>query len=118
MKKKFIHRKLVISLAAFAVAAIGLGSTYAVLTAQTDPVVNTFSPEVVETKIEEDFDEANLGKDVTIRNVGPSDAFVRARVTISPEGVANPTGIEDDWQYDDDGWYYYRVALRGTDTDS
>ncbi|MCR4998965.1 MAG: hypothetical protein K6A05_03895 [Lachnospiraceae bacterium] len=117
MKRLFKNKKIIISLAAFAVAAIGLVSTYAVLTAQTNPVVNTFSPEVVETVIEEDLDETTLGKDVTIRNIGPSDAFVRARVTISPEGVANPTGIEDDWQYED-GWYYYRVALRGTDTDS
>ena len=116
--KSFKHKKFILTLAACAVIAAGIGGTYAILTASTNNVTNTFKPEVIETEIEEDFSGGNFNKKVTIKNIGPDDAFIRARVTISPEDSRISTvGMDSDsWTYyqadgEDEGWYYYRKVV-------
>ncbi len=122
MKHTMKHKKIMITLAACAVILAGIGGTYSVLTASTDTVKNTFKPEVIETEIEEDFSGGNFNKKVTVKNIGPDDAFIRARVTVSPEGVAewkhsNSDGDAWGWVDGNDGWYYYtKVVPSGAST--
>lgn len=125
MKHHMKHKKLIISLAACAVIMAGIGGTYAVLTASTTDVTNTFKvEEVIETEIEENWTEGQLDKTVSVKNVGPDNAFIRARVTISPDDVAewkhsNSDGDAWDWVDGKDGWYYYtKVVPSGASTTS
>ena len=120
MKFQFLNnKKLILTLAACAVLAVGLSSTYAILKAQTNTVNNTFGLEQINTHIDEDFPEqevkpgASIKKDVKIVNDGPSDAFIRARVTISPSDVGVITeGMGENWEYNEaDGWYYYKKVV-------
>lgn len=116
MKHTMKHKKMMITLAACAVVLAGIGGTYSVLTASTDTVKNTFKPEVIETEIEEDFSGGDFNKKVTVKNIGPDDAFIRARVTVSPEEVAewkhsNSDGDDWDWVDGKDGWYYYPYVV-------
>ena len=97
----------------------GVAGTYATLTAVTGDVINSFTGEVIETHIEEDFPEqdvkpdSSLKKDVKIVNDGPSDAFIRARVTISPAEAVTIDGTTGDWVLAEDGWYYYKKVVSG-----
>jgi alternate signal-mediated exported protein len=135
MKFQFLkNKKLILTLAACAVLAVGLSSTYAILKAQTNTVNNTFGLEQINTHIDEpDFPGqevkpgASIKKDVKIVNDGPSDAFIRARVTISPSNVGITTSyvekdeagnvtktaeLGDGWEYNkSDGWYYYKKVV-------
>lgn len=110
------HKKIIITLAACAVIMAGISGTYAILTASTGKVTNSFKPEVIETEIKENLDAENLGKEVWIHNIGPDDAFIRARVTISPGDVAewkykNPDNDIRYWEDGGDGWYYYKKVV-------
>lgn len=124
MKHTMKHKKIIITLAACAVVLAGIGGTYSVLTASTETVENKFKPEVIETEIVEKLGKGTLDKDVTIKNIGPDDAFIRARVTVSPEEVAewkhsNSDGDTWDWVDGGDGWYYYPyVVPKGESTTS
>ncbi|MCR5641203.1 MAG: hypothetical protein K6G04_07625 [Lachnospiraceae bacterium] len=126
MKFQFKHKKVIITLAACAVIALGVTGTYATLTDVAGKVMNHFSGEEINTHIDEDFPPqevipgATLDKDVKVANDGPSDAFIRARVTISPEGMAETLGKDANWYYNTtDGWYYYsKVVAVGSKTTS
>src|SRR5699024_9792243 len=51
---------------------------------------------------------------VTIKNNGESAAFIRVRVTVSPEGAAEPSYVQKtNWYYGGDGFYYYLEAVQG-----
>ena len=127
MKK---HHKIILSLAACVVIAVGVAGTYAILTDATGTVVNTFTGEEINTHIEEneDFDKQDvkpgvtltLNKDVKVVNDGPSDAFIRARVTISPDKAVTFTGTDSKWvKAEGDDWYYYtEVVAVGDSTES
>ena len=112
------HKKIVITLAATAVLILGIGGTYAILTDAAGTVVNKFSGEEINTHIDEDFPPqdvtpgTSLKKDVKIVNDGPSDAFIRARVTISPDKAVTFEGTTEDWSYSQqDGWFYYKKVV-------
>ena len=74
---------------------------------------------MIETHIEEDFPEqdvkpdSSLKKDVKIVNDGPSDAFIRARITISPDKAVIVDAPTEDWVLAEDGWYYYKKVVSG-----
>lgn len=57
-------------------AAVGV--TVAYLQTQTEPLENQFTPAKVSCKVEETFD-GNVKSNVTIRNTGDTDAFIRRR---------------------------------------
>ena len=121
MKNMKKHHKIILSLAACAVIAVGVAGTYAILTDATGTVVNTFTGEEINTHIKEneDFDKQDvkpgvtltLNKDVKVVNDGPSDAFIRARVTISPDKAVTFTGTDSKWVLADDDWYYYTEVV-------
>ena len=120
--------------------------------ATTNAVTNTFEAGDVKTRIDEDVDptvkkNSTVKKTPKITNEGKSDAFVRARITISPEktdvkllvGTWNDKnftsngealkGNKNDlfdadgngygWYLADDGWYYYNTPIaKGKSTDT
>lgn len=120
MKKVFKKRNFIL-LAALLVIAVGtvIGTT-ALLTAHADSVVNTFAPADVTTHINEEFSGTVKSNDlvrkyVTIENDGPTNAFIRARITVTPERVLSEgeielKGMSDTWVDGGDGFYYYTVV--------
>ena len=72
------------------VMIIGVGATLALMASPSNSVTNSFSVADIDTEIEEKgLTEGN--KQVSIKNHGPSDAYVRARIMVS--GV-NPANVE------------------------
>ena len=71
------------------VMIIGVGATLALMSSSSNSVTNSFSVADIDTEIEEKgLTEGN--KQVSIKNYGPSDAYVRARIMVSgvnPENV-------------------------------
>ena len=113
-----LHKKAVITLVSCLLIGAGVVGTYATLTAVTGSVVNKFTGEEINTSITEEFPPQDvtpgttLKKDVKITNDGPSDAFIRARVTISPDKAVEFLGTDDKWSYSQkDGWFYYKEVV-------
>lgn len=124
------------------VLVIGVGATLAYLYASDALLTNTFSLAEVDTEINEDLTDGN--KTVTVKNVGKSPAYVRARLMVSgidPENIeivaAEPTETESgkvylvmpnvtgDWALENgggsaytDGFYYYKRVLYGGAADA
>lgn len=70
------------------VVIIGVGATLALMASPSNSVTNSFSAADIDTEIEEVLTDGN--KMVSIKNYGPSDAYVRARIMVSgvnPENV-------------------------------
>lgn len=145
MKKFLKNKKLVIVILALAIGIAATAVSMAVMTASTGSVVNYFDPANVNTHIEEEIDdqpvkpETFLLKKPVIVNDGPSNAFIRARITISPSTsgvtflsgswsektgankkftktgeVFNGTTYADNgnWIYcEKDGFYYYNLPV-------
>lgn len=59
-----------------------VAGTLAYLVDSTDPVTNTFTPASVTTQVEEKFDGITK-RNVTIKNTGDIDAYIRAAVIIN-----------------------------------
>lgn len=71
------------------VMVIGIGATLALMASPSNSVTNSFTAADIDTEIEETITDGN--KQVSIKNYGPSDAYVRARIMVS--GV-NPENVE------------------------
>ncbi len=71
------------------VVVIGVGATLALMSSPSNAVTNSFTAADIDTEIEEVL--TNGDKQVSIKNYGPSDAYVRARIMVS--GV-NPENVE------------------------
>lgn len=72
------------------VVIIGVGATLALMSSSSNAVTNSFTAADIDTEIEEKgLTEGD--KQVSIKNYGPSDAYVRARIMVS--GV-NPANVE------------------------
>lgn len=71
------------------VVIIGVGATLALMSSASNSVTNSFTAADIDTEIEEVLTDGN--KMVSIKNYGPSDAYVRARIMVS--GV-NPANVE------------------------
>ena len=90
MKNFFTKKRILIMAAVLCVGVLGTGTTFAMLTNQTGTIKNYFTVATVETQIEEELDERPvvaetfIKKIPVIRNVGKSDCFIRARITVTP----------------------------------
>ena len=120
MKKKSI---LLLALTVLLLTCV-VGSTIAYLATKSAEVSNTFTPTKVTTAVVESF--SNNEKDnVTIKNTGTTDAFIRATVVVTwqdENGVVyaqKPVEGEDyeitwsktDWTGPIDGFYYYESEV-------
>lgn len=130
--KTFInsHRKsFIIAVSSTLVAAVIAGSTLAYFIANSVTVANTFSTGSISCKIDEDFSDTTVKKDVRIKNTGKSDAFIRVRLVpswenASGEAVPVKASLTDnlniswsntkdtDWIDGKDGYYYYKSSVK------
>ena len=90
MKEIWKKKKIFVITIALMVGIIGTAATFAIITATAGTVTNTFQAAKVATEIEEEFEGkikagSTVKKNPSVKNTGISDAFVRARITISPE---------------------------------
>ena len=105
------------------------GGTLAWLTANTGPVVNTFTPAHVTCDVEETFN-GTTKENVSIKNAGDIPAYIRATyvvnwldsagniVTSVPEGYSyelqeNPNNT---WTKGKDGYFYYLTPVAPKDS--
>lgn len=73
---------LILVLALFLLAGVGIGTTFAYLTSKSNSVINEFTPGVVTTEVMEEFDE-EIKENVQIKNTGNIPAYIRAAVVIN-----------------------------------
>lgn len=140
-KKTFSKKKLILTIVPLAlVLLVAVGVTVAYLVDKANPVENVFEPGYVTTEVNETFVN-NQKTDVTIKNTGNVDAYIRAAVVINwkdsdgnilaavPDGgsytvtgayntTASGSTIPDTWFKGSDDYYYYtsRVAPGGNTT--
>ena len=96
-----------------------VAGTLAYLVTSTNSVTNTFTPASVSTEVNEDFDGITK-RNVTIKNTGNIDAYIRAAVIINwadDKGNVSGTPVKDGdyvikydssntWKKIGDYWYY------------
>lgn len=139
MKPLFKTKRALLSTILALVLVIGVGATLAYLSAADARLTNTFSLAEVDTEIKEDLTDGN--KTVTVKNVGKSPVYIRARLMVSGIDPANvivsnnkqydaenataPAGkvvlympnVTTDWQQADiskpDNFYYYKGVVYG-----
>lgn len=149
MKEFFKKKKAMIITLALLVGIVATASTVALMTASTGSVTNIFKAADVNTHIDEEVDDQPVKPDTSILKIpvvvndGPSNAFIRARVTISPSTsgvkllagswsaltgedkvftqtseVYNGTAFatNGNWIYcEEDGFYYYNLPVKKGD---
>lgn len=149
MKEFFKKKKAMIITLALLVGIVATASTVALMTASTGSVTNIFKAADVNTHIDEEVDDQPVKPDTSILKIpvvvndGPSNAFIRARVTISPSTsgakllagswsaltgadkkftqtgeVYNGTAFatNGNWIYcEADGFYYYNLPVEESD---
>lgn len=82
------------------VLVVGVGATVALMSAGSNSVTNQFTVAAIDTEIEETL--TNGSKEVSIKNHGPSDGYVRARIMVSgvkevTDPLADPAGNMVQW---------------------
>lgn len=125
---KRMNSKAVVLLITIAVLlTVTVGGTVAYLAASTPSVTNVFTPGSVVPGIEEDTTtEEGVKQDVTIKNNGTVDAYIRAKIVVTWQNAAGnvyPTmpvkdtdytidyGTEKGWTLENDGFYYYNSKV-------
>lgn len=79
--KKFLKTHVKLCIAVLALALVTVGGTLALMAVSSNSVINSFTAASIDTEIEENLTQGN--KQVKIKNYGPSDAYVRARIMVS-----------------------------------
>lgn len=114
-------RKAVALLVCLTLAAtVTVGGTLAFLVTKTDSIINIFTPAKVTVTVEEKFDNAK--ENVQIKNIGTTDAWIRAAVVITwKDADGNLYGVppventdytiewslNTGWVEGNDGYYYW-----------
>lgn len=80
--KKFLKTHMKLCIAVLALMVVTVGGTLALMVMSSSPLVNQFTVASVDTQINETM-SGQGGKQVSIKNNGPSDAYVRARIMVS-----------------------------------
>lgn len=90
MKPLFKSKRMLTATLLALVMMVAVGATLALMASTSNQVTNTFAAADVDTEIEEVLTDGN--KQVSIKNHGPSDAYVRARIMVSGvnQGTGNP----------------------------
>lgn len=79
--KKFFKTHAKLCIAVLALALVTVGGTLALMAASPKALLNNFTAASIDTEINEVVGEGT--KQVKIKNHGPSDAYVRARIMVS-----------------------------------
>lgn len=119
-------RKTALILSLCLIFALAVGTTFALLKANTEPVTNTFTAAKSGTDIVEKLDGSQKTS-IVVKNTGTAVSYVRVKLvmnwvsedgkTISAEPVNITPSITDDW-FEQGGIYYYKmpVAAKGETT--
>lgn len=107
---------------------VTVGGTVAYLVADSDEVVNKFTPSEVTTEVTEDTTN-DVKTDVQIKNTGDTDAYIRAAVVVTWQdekgNVYGQAPAENDyeiswkgidngsWRKGPDGFYYHLSPVAG-----
>lgn len=142
--KNFFKSHVKLCIAVLALSLVTVGATLALMVSQSNSVTNQFTAADVDTEINEVLTDGD--KQVSIKNYGRSDAYVRARIMVSgvkttdvvivddvPE-VVEPNKVylvmkhngSDQWMkesgdnntYSDDFYYYLDVLKAGQSTNN
>lgn len=118
-------RKTALILSLCLIFALAVGTTFALLKANTEPVTNTFTAAKSGTDIVEKLDGSQK-KSIVVKNTGTAVSYVRVKLVmnwvdengnVSAESVNITPSITADW-FEQDGIYYYKmpVAANGETT--
>ncbi len=118
-------RKTALILSLCLIFALAVGTTFALLKANTEPVTNTFTAAKSGTDIVEELD-GNQKTSIVVKNTGTAVSYVRVKLVmnwadesgnVSAEPVNITPSITADW-FEQDGIYYYKmpVAAEGETT--
>lgn len=111
-------RKTALILSLCLIFALAVGTTFALLKANTDPVTNTFTAAKSGTDIVEELD-GSLKKSIIVKNTGTAVSYVRVKLVmnwvdgdgnVSAEPVNITPSITDNW-FLKDGIYYYKMPV-------
>lgn len=133
---KYLRRKkrsLKPVLVLVSVTILVLGATFgtlAYLSAQTNQIVNEFTPSRVTSYVVENDSRGTTKKDVKIQNTGDTEAFIRASIVITWQRYNETTQMYEvcydsptsddyvidlnssDWFLGSDGYYYYKNSVK------
>lgn len=113
-------RKAALILSLCLIFALAVGTTLALLKANTAPVTNTFKAATSEIKIEEKTDDG-IKSEIYVKNEGTATSYVRVKLvmnwvsdddskTISTTPVNITPSITGNW-FEKDGIYYYKTPV-------
>lgn len=116
-------RKTALILSLCLIFALAVGTTFALLKANTDPVTNTFTAAKSGTDIVEELD-GSLKKSIVVKNTGTAVSYVRVKLVMNwVDGDGNvsaePVNITVDYDntnwFEQDGIYYYKMPVAPVD---
>lgn len=111
-------RKTALILSLCLIFALAVGTTFALLKANTDPVTNTFTVAKSDIKIDEDV-TGGQKKSIIVQNTGTAVSYVRVKLvmnwvdengSVSATPVDITPSITDNW-FLKDGIYYYKMPV-------
>lgn len=111
-------RKTALILSLCLIFALAVGTTFALLKANTDPVTNTFTAAKSGTHIDEELD-GSLKKSIIVKNTGTAVSYVRVKLVmnwVDGDGNVSATPVDitpsitDNW-FLKDGIYYYKMPV-------
>ena len=115
-------RKTALILSLCLIFALAVGTTFALLKANTDPVTNTFTAAKSGTDIVEELDGSQKTS-IIVKNTGTAVSYVRVKLVmnwvdgdgnVSAEPVNITPSITDNW-FEQDGIYYYKMPVAAND---
>lgn len=111
-------RKTALILSLCLIFALAVGTTFALLKANTDPVTNTFTAAKSGTHIDEEL-EGSQKTSIKVQNTGTAVSYVRVKLVmnwvdesgnVSATPVNITPSITDNW-FLKDGIYYYKMLV-------
>lgn len=113
-------RKTALILSLCLIFALAVGTTFALLKANTAPVTNTFTAAKSEIKIDEDV-TGGQKKSIAVINTGTAVSYVRVKLVmnwVDESGNVSATPVDitpvintADWFLGTDGIYYYKMPV-------
>ncbi len=113
-------RKAALILSLCLIFALAVGTTFALLKANTDPVTNTFAAAESKIDIIEKTDDGKKSE-VKVKNIGTATSYVRAKLVlnwvdennniVSGGTLPQVTINETNWFEGSDGIYYYKTPV-------
>lgn len=115
-------RKAALILSLCLIFALAVGTTLALLKANTDPVTNTFTAAKSEIKIDENVENGEKSS-IQVENTGTAVSYVRVKLVmnwvddngnVSATPVDITPSITADW-FEQGGIYYYKMPVAAVD---